>query len=200
MELLQREKHKFGDFWWYYLDRHFSNNGEIPKIYAKLKELSSSGEKIKPSSDEIYKPFLLCDYNNVLVCFIIGEPIIDYKYSPLFQNMSRWIENECYNGLNLNLEINLDYMLSQGVFTLPVVLTRSQSFNHNTLGWQVFTRDVIKRLNQSMSSICFVYEDSCIEFIDKIDTKYHTIIKLEEGCFKKINQFMKEKYNILLKW
>lgn len=200
MVLVEKVKAQFKDYWWSLLWKHFQDGGKISQIYDKLKELTKSGEVIKPSPDEVYKAFSILDYNKVLVCFVIGEPIIDYKYSPLFQKMSRMIENECFDGLNLNMESNMDYMLEQGVFTLPVVLTRSPNFNHNTLGWQEFTRAVIKRLDQSMNPIMFVYEDSCIEFMDHINTNYHKVIKLEEGCFKIINNHVKKEYNISLKW
>lgn len=194
---LEKIKSNFTDDWWNLLSSEFSES-YMNIIYDKVKDIAKT-EKVLPLPNDIYNSFKLCKYNDVTVCFILGEPIIDHKKSKLFTNISRWIENECFDGLNLNLECNLDYMLSQGVFNLPIVLTRSQNISHNSVGWQEFTRKVIKHLNNSLNKICFVYEDSCMEFMKDIDSK-HKLVLLQEGCFKEINEFINKEYNIRLKW
>lgn len=198
MSLKEKNKEYFAEEWWRLLGNQFETE-KMQDIYSKVKEIAKQ-EKVLPTPDMIYNSFKKCDYRDVLVCFVIGEPIIDYSKSKLWQNMSRWIENECFDGLNLNLEDNLDYMLEQGVFNLPIVLTRSKNISHNQVGWQFFTKEVIKHLNNSLNKICFVYEDSCMEFMDGISVNYHKIIKLEEGCFKQINEFMSKEYNTKLDW
>lgn len=200
MNLKEQEKSKFLPDWWRGLSYQFETD-YMKDIYSKLKDASKSAE-IYPNRTDIYKEFGLCDWNNVLVCFVIGEPIICYKQSKTWQNISRLIELECFDGLNLNLEDNPDKLIEQGIFFLPVVRTcdKENKINHNQLGWQKFSREVIKYLNKSLNKICFVYEDSCIEFMQGIDTNWHKIIKLEKECFKKIKEYLKQEYNTNVNW
>lgn len=199
MNLKDIVKDQFSDYWWSLLYKNFEEDYMI-KIFQTLSEQSKKKIKIYPASKQVFKEYILCDYNQVTACFVIGEPIIDYKTSNIWQEINKYIEDECFNGLNLNAQETPDYLIKQGIFFLPVIRTKGLKDSHASLGWQNFTRDTIKRLNQSLNKIIFIYEDSCMEFMDKIDTNYHKIEKLEKGTVTKLKNFLKQEYNTNIIW
>lgn len=198
--MIETEKHKFDEKWWSLISHHFDLNGVIEPIYNNLIELNRKGHKILPNSSDIFKQFRECKYDDVLVCFLTPEPIISYKQSLYWQYMNILIEVDCYDGLFLDNKENMDYLLPQGVIHLSPSLTYSKDNNHIQVGWQPFIKDCIKHLSNSLNNIIFVYDDSCIELLDKGNFKRHKIIPLKSGCFIQINEFLKSNYNFKIKW
>ncbi len=199
MNLLETEKEKFSEKWWSLLNHHFSEQ-YIIDIYSKLREMNKQKHAILPNRDNIYKQFRDCKYDDVLVCFVVSKPIIQFIKCLVWQYMSMLIEYECYEGLNLNFEDNMDYLLPQGIIHIPVTMTFSRNSDHIHLGWQTFTKDCINHLSNSTNKILFIYEDSCMEMLEGIDFKKHQVELLEPGVFKKTNEFMLKQYNKKITW
>ena len=80
-------KPQFESKWWYLLNHCFKED-YIYNIFLKIRERVSSGEEIFPLKKECFKQFNLCKYDDVLVCFIHEQPIINYKQSKFFRSLS----------------------------------------------------------------------------------------------------------------
>lgn len=191
-------KDQIAEDWWNYLEDYFKEGGLVDKNYQILKELSKT-EKVYPSPSELFD-FLKCSWGNTIVCFITEYPMFDYSISKNFQNISRWIELEAFDGFNLNLEKNLKYMSNQGILSLPMILTRSEKFDHREL-WANITLDILEKLTTSFNKILFVIEKRFYDDMSTVITNdYHKVIKLEQGCIKEVNEFVQKEYNIKLDW
>jgi len=199
MNLKILEKDKFESKWWSLIGHHFDEQYMI-NIYYKLMEMSNKKHIILPKRDDIYKQFKYCKYDDVIVCFVVPKPIVEYDKNLCWQYMTTLLEVDCYKGLNLDCHDNMDYLLSQGVIHIPVSMTYSKHIHHTNLGWQTFTKDCIKHLSNSFNKILFIYEDSCMEMLEDVDFKRHQVELLEPGVFNKINQFCTKEYNIKIKW
>ncbi len=198
MNLVQTEQSKFTSKWWSLIKDEFEQE-YMHNIYSKLRQ---SKYKILPKSNEIFKQFRDCDFNQTFVVFITPYPIVEFAKSRVWQYMSMLVEYECFNGLNLDHQDNMDYLLNQHVIHIPVSFTQSQpgTEDHMKLGWQTFGKRCIKELNNGLNKILWIYEDDCMEMLEGIDFKKHQVELLEPGCMKKINEFMKKEYNLTVKW
>lgn len=196
--LYDQNKDKFTRIWWSYLGHHF-REPYMAKLYETLTKIAKT-DSVYPSKADLFKQFQYCDFPDVKICFIHKFPIISYSQSIFWQNVSRLIESECVNNLQLNLNDNMDYLLSEGVFSLPVYRTWSINTDHSQLEWLVFFKNVVQFLDKSLNKICFVYRSELEELMTGVDFDYHKKILLEEGCFKQINDFIKKEYNIAIKW
>ncbi len=203
MNLVDTEKDKFSLKWWDLLKHHFSQP-YMQQIYLKIMSDAQKGYKILPKSDVIYNRFKLINPEDVRVVFLTKEPIGSYQQSLEWRNVQSQIEKECFDGLYLNLEDSLEYMIPQGIIHLSPSLTVCNKSDHSNIGWSKFVIDVINKLNQTDNKILFVgklefFEDELLkDGLDLIDLS--NVILLEEGCFTKINQFMKTEYNETIKW
>ncbi len=189
MNLIETEKDKFSPKWWDLLKSHF-NKPYMQQIYLKIMFDADKGYKILPKSDVIYNRFKLINPDDVRVVFLTEQPICMYEQSKEWQLMSRWIENECFDGLHLNIENNLDYLIPFGIINLSSSLTVCNKSDHSNIGWFTFTTDIIHILNNTGNKVLFVSNEITGD----------NVIKLEEGCFIKINQFMKTEYNTKINW
>lgn len=159
-------------------------------VYSRIASDVSKKYKVLPSSDTIYNRFKFLNPEDVRIVFMTKDPICTYKQSTEWQLLSRQIEDECCNGLNLNLEDNMDYLIPQGVIHLSPSFTACNMTDHSNIGWLRFYNTVLQQLMKSPNPILFV---------SKYDDFYHDI-KLEKGCFKKINEWMLKHYNTNINW
>lgn len=195
MNLFKSEREKFNDQWWKLLGHHFKES-YMHKVYTQIKlDASRKGYKVLPNSSDIYQRFKLINPDDVRVVFLLDEPIGIYEQSKTWQLISRWIENEAYNGLHLNLEDNMDYLIPQGIIPLSPSLTVCNKSDHSNIGWKDFVLDIISILMKSDNKIIFITKDG-----GKAIPSKHEYIKLEEGCIKKINEFMLKEYNTKINW
>lgn len=198
---LSLEESKFAERWWSLLGHHFKADGCIQTIYDKLIDIKSKGYEIYPLSNDVYKQFKIRDFDQVMVVFITKNPIRSYESNPQWKLMSKWIETECYDGLNLNLEDNMEYLYQSGVIHVPLNLTIGQDGEHPF--WLPFTKDIIKSLfTNSLNNLLFVVEPEILlnELSDIKGGERHTFIKLEEGCFKIAKEFILKEYNTRIIW
>lgn len=193
-------KEKFNDKWWSLLGHHF-DKPYMQQVYLKIMEDAHKGYKIFPKASVIYDRFKLINPDDVRVVFLTKEPIGCYKQSTEWQLMQRMIENECFDGLYLNLEDNLDYQISNGIINLSPSLTVCNKSNHNQIGWELFTLNVMDILQNTDNKILFVASnDERLEIFKQRVSQKNILIDLEDGCFKIINTFLQQEYNLQIKW
>ena len=90
------------------------------------------------------------------------------------------IENDVYNGLNLDADTNLTRWADQGVFLLNTVLTveKSRSKSHSKLGWQDFTKATIEALSKNGNNIIFMlWGGDAKNYKKLIDLKKHHVLE-----------------------
>lgn len=193
-------KEKFNDKWWSLLGHHF-DKPYMQQVYLKIMEDAHKGYKIFPKASVIYDRFKLINPDDVRVVFLIKEPIGCYKQSTEWQLMQRMIENECFDGLYLNLEDNMDYMIPQGVIHLSPSLTICNKTDHSNIGWSKFTSDIIDILRTTDNKVLFVSNsDVLTDYIMNSDAYKFDIIPLRDDCFKYINIWMQKEYNTKINW
>ena len=175
MNLIETEKDKFDPKWWSLIGHHFGEKYMLD-IYTQLRDMNRKKHVIFPMKDQIYKQFKDCKFDDVLVCFIVPKPIIEYHKNLCWQYMTILLELDCYNGLNLDCHDDMNYLMSQGIIHIPVSMTYSRHTEHTHLGWQSFTKDCIKHLNNSLNKILFIYEDSCILILQNIKLNYYNLV------------------------
>lgn len=193
-------KEKFNDKWWSLLGHHF-DKPYMQQVYLKIMEDAHKGYKIFPKASVIYDRFKLINPDDVRVVFLTKEPIGSYKQSKIWQILNHQIELECYEGLHLNMEDNLDYQISNGIINLSPSLTVCNKSNHNQIGWELFTLNVMDILQNTDNKILFVASnDERLEIFKQRVSQKNILIDLEDGCFKIINTFLQQEYNLQIKW
>lgn len=147
---------------------------EFEKEY--FKELSSFLDEeyqkctIFPPKEDIFNAFKYTDYDNVKVVIIGQDPYHEVnqahglafsvlegnKYPPSLKNIFKEL-NSNYN-TNINFNSNLTEWAKQGVFLINNVLTVKEHLanSHKNKGWETFTTNIIKILNEKETPIIFV--------------------------------------------
>ncbi len=204
---------------------------EINKNYFKdlvmfLNE-ENSKKTIYPKKEDLFKALKLTDYNNVKViilgqdpyhgegeanglCFSVNKGI---KIPPSLKNIFKELKED------LNIErtnTDLSDWAEQGVLLLNSVLTveKDKPFSHKNKGWETFTDNIIKELNNKEESVVFVFwGNSAREKKVYVTNKIHKIIEsahpspfsYEKGFkgskpFSKINNYLKLHNFNEIKW
>lgn len=156
---------KFGT--WAPKIKPFFEEGGFDPIYEHLKSESQKGKQIAPQSINTYRCFTETPIDELL-CVIVGMdpyfkfvnslPVADgllfgcsitEKVQPSLQQFYNGIEDELYNGLNLNY-INthdVSYLAKQGVLMLNAALTveKDKSGSHIDL-WENFTKFLLEEI------------------------------------------------------
>ena len=124
---------------------------------------------IFPLKANIFKAFSLTDYNNIKVVILGQDPYhgIDeanglafsvndnVKLPPSLKNIFKELESD----LNIkNDKGDLSNWARQGVLLLNTVLTvvKDTPASHKNIGWEVFTDEVIKIINQKEEPVVFI--------------------------------------------
>jgi len=156
--------------------------------------LKSEREKyeIFPKEDDVFTALNLTDLEKVSVVIIGQDPYHDdmqahglafsvkpdKKIPPSLMNIYKELERDlsCYIPNN-------GYLLKwskQGVLLLNTVLTvRAHEANsHKNVGWEIFTKSIIKKLNEEDRPIVFMLWGNPAQNISKyLDNKKHLILK-----------------------
>jgi len=201
MNLTESEKTKFNEKWWSLLEHHFSEN-YMRDIYLRLMSDTTKGYKVSPKSNDIYQRFKLLKPEDVRVVFLTVNPITMYEQSKEWQLMSGWIERECYNGLKLSVEDNMDYLIKDGVIHLSPDLTICDKVKHNDIGWDKFTNSIFKiLLNETSNRKLFVVSKNDIKHLLTLpNATNHDWLAFEDGCIGVINKWMFQQYNTKINW
>jgi uracil-DNA glycosylase len=129
---------------------------------------------IYPDSEDVFRALKLCPHGQVKVVIIGQEPYyqgnadgLAFSYKNGFrmgQGMQSLdvilneIENDCYQGFNINREYQLDYLAKQGVLLLNSVLTvfRGRVGSHKDIGWEKLTSKIIQTQIEEKSPKVFM--------------------------------------------
>ena len=165
------------------------------EYFLKLKEILEEEYKnytVYPPKKDILNAFLLTPYSEVKVVLLGQDPYhqrgqahglafsVNYgiKTPPSLVNMYK----ELHDDLGLYIPNNgfLEKWAKQGVLLLNTTLTvrDSQANSHSGIGWQTFTDNVIKSLNEREKPIIFILWGNNAKSKEKfIDTNKHYILK-----------------------
>ena len=133
----------------------------IDKLYEE--------KEIYPSKENIFNAFKITDYDNVKVVILGQDPyhgeneahglsfsvLENVKRPPSLTNIFKELEND----LGLKKEsTNLTTWAKEGVFLLNSLLTveKDKPLSHKNLKWEIFTDEVIKKLNDKTNPIVFI--------------------------------------------
>ena len=156
----------------------------LKPIRKKLSEVSSQKKKIHPSSKDIFRAFELTSFKNVKIIILGQDPYhgpnqanglafsvnSEVRFPPSLLNIFK----EYSKDLNLPIPIdgNLSAWAEQGVLLLNSILTVESGSpgSHKDFGWEQFTNQIIKALNDKKSNLVFIlwgaYAQSKKIFID----------------------------------
>lgn len=167
----------------------------LQKLATWLAYIRQSGSKVVyPDSQDVFRALKLCPYTDTKVIILGQEPYyqgnadgLAFSYKDGFragQGMQALdvifaeIERDCYNGFNVNMDYQLDYLAKQGVLLLNSVLTvfRGQVGSHKDIGWQKLTQRIIGSLvlNQSPKVFMLWGNDAQKTFGDAVKSTGHS--------------------------
>ena len=147
---------------------------------------------IYPKENEIFKAFRLTPYSNVKVVILGQDPYHDVgqaeglsfsvkegiKKPPSLIN----IYKELFDDLGYNIVENgsLVKWANEGVLLLNAILTveKDKAASHSKIGWEVFTDEVIKKINEKETPVVFILWGSFARSKKKyITNKKHLVIE-----------------------
>ncbi len=224
-----------GESWYVKLKDEFDKQYLITLslILKERREVS----QVYPEKHEMFKAFKLTHYDDVKVVIIGQDPYHDGSATGLaFANRKqpvnipqvlspslKQIESalELEYGFHLSpIDPTLEYWASQGVLLLNPILTveRGRPLHHEKLGWQRFTGEAIRKLNNDKTGIVFMAWGSKAQaFIrDNVNPSRHLIIECEHPayglyqktkriwlnklCFSKCNRYLISHDKEPIKW
>ena len=193
-----------------------------------LSQENQKGKKIYPAGDNYFSAFQLTDFDQVKVvilgqdpyhgpgqahglCFSVQDGI---PFPPSLKNIFKELKND------LDIEIPksgcLDAWAKQGVLLLNSVLTveDGKAAAHQGKGWEQFTDEVIRHLNNEREGLVFVlwgaYAQKKAAFVDRkkhlvIESPHPSPLSAHRGFFgtkpfSKINQYLQSKGSSPIDW
>ncbi len=173
-----------------------------------------------PARNSLFHAFQLTPFENVKVVIFGQDPyhepnqahglafsVLCDKLPPSLKNIYKEMESDLGKPVNQNGD--LTYLAKQGVLLLNTVLSvrEGQANSHKNIGWQEFTDNVIKKLNEIDRPIVFILWGS--QSINKkklLNNPKHFIIESNHPSplsayrgffgskpFSKTNEFLKSK-------
>lgn len=177
-------------------------------------------KQIFPKKDEIYNAFKLCSYQDVKVVIIGQDPYHDInqahglcfsvkegvKLPPSLKNIYKELSSDLK--IPMPLTGDLTKWAKEGVLLLNTILTveAHKPKSHANIGWEVFTDNVIKKINEKQSPVIFVLWGNDAKAKEKLITNdLHCVLKAAHpsplscyngffGCkhFSKINEILRK--------
>lgn len=180
------------------LPEYFNNILNYLNAQYDLSKFAFNKIKVYPAKNKVLKCFE-CDFKKLKVVFIGKKPFDDYSEGLAFDSTDEkthlhsvaelfryTIENEFHNGLNLNHDYTLEYLMKQGVLLLNESLTSCTTLDHSKI-WRPFIIDTLKLIQKHHTGIVFcIQEDS--EYIQYIDEKLQYVLTYKDPT-KYINNF-----------
>lgn len=149
-------------------------NKEKQKDYFKkiddFLDIQYSTKDIYPPKNKLFQTFNLLDYNNLKVVLLGQDPYHqknqacglafstpkDIKNPPSLQNIIKEIKSDikicnCQDG-------DLTHWVAQGVMLLNTILSveDSKPNSHKDIGWEIFSNNILKHINDNFSNIIFI--------------------------------------------
>ncbi|WP_137222603.1 uracil-DNA glycosylase [Shewanella sp. MEBiC00475] len=141
------------------------------QLQSFITQQRNEGKTIYPPENEVFSAFQLTPLEQVKVVILGQDPYhgpdqahglsfsvkIGIKPPPSLVNIYKELQNDI-EGFTIPNHGNLTAWAKQGVLLLNTVLTVEQgkAHSHAKAGWQAFTDNVLKRLNQQSTPIIFV--------------------------------------------
>lgn len=185
-------------------------------------------QTIYPDMNNIFNSLKLADYQDIKVVILGQDPYHEPNQAhglsfsvlkgvpapPSLQNIYKEIHAEL--GLPIPNHGELTQWAKQGVLLLNTVLTvrRGQANSHKGMGWEIFTDNVIKLLNERPEPIVFLLWGANARSKQKLITNpIHLVLQsahpsplsayngfLGNGHFKKANEFLVKNYGKGIDW
>lgn len=195
------------------------NKSYMRDLSAFIKQKRFEGI-VYPASADVFNAFKSTPFSKVKVCILAQDPYINPgeahglafstftgRTTPTLIQLRTVIERDCYNGLNLEWDNNLERWTKQGIFLLNTILTVDQgkSLSHQNKGWEHFTAEVIKKLSQRGDVIFLLWGSYAKAYGHMIDNSKNTVFLAPHpvsasyrneiwdngNCFNKVNEIIK---------
>lgn len=216
----------------------FNNNWDLllksefeKPYYSELRNFLASEyktHKIYPPMNDIFNSLKYTDYRDVRVVILGQDPYHQPGQAhglcfsvkkgvpppPSLQNIYKEIHAEY--GYPIPESGELTYWAQQGVLLMNTVLTVRDSCpnSHKGMGWEIFTDDVIKLLNQRPEPMVFLLWGANARAKTKLITNpVHLVLQsahpsplsayngfFDNGHFKKANEFLEKHYGKGIDW
>lgn len=147
-------------------------------VYPKQEDVLRAYDMVEPEAIKVVllgqDPYILEGQAHGLAFSIYDE---NAKVPPTLKNIFKEL---AYEYGVLRTKTNLSDWAQQGVFLLNTILTveAGSSLSHKTLGWQDFTTQTIKYLNQQEQPICYI-------LLGNDAQKYEKYITNKQACILK---------------
>ncbi len=217
---------RIDDSWKKILSDYFETS-EWENLSKYIKE-EYKKQRIYPNPKYIFNAFDLCPFDNVKVVIIGQDPYHgkgqshglcfsvpkDFSIPPSLKNIYKEIHDDI--GVNVPTSGNLEHWAKQGVLLLNAVLTvrAGQPGSHQNKGWEIFTDEVIKKINDKKENIVFMLWGNYAKEKGKyIDREKHLVLEAAHpspysaysgffGCkhFSKANEYLKKHNLSEIKW
>ena len=165
------------------------------EYYVQLREklvIEYMDNTIFPIKDDIFNAFKYCSYDDTKVCIIGQDPYHDdnqahglafsvkdgVKIPPSLLNIYKELEDDM--GIPIREFGCLDNWAKQGVLLLNAVLTvrAHQAASHKSIGWEQFTDNAIKHLNEREKPVVFIlWGNFARKKAELITNSHHYIIE-----------------------
>lgn len=211
-------------------DNFFNTSNFIEEI-SKINSLLSndrSGQSVYPASEDIFKAFELCAFDNLRVLIIGQDPYhgegqahglafsvpegIDMP--PSLKNIFKELSDDLNTPIPKNG--NLERWAKQGVLLMNSVLTvkKDQAGSHRNIGWEKITDQIIQTISNKKNNVVFILWGNYAKEKEKlIDKKKHLILTAAHpsplsaykgffGCqhFSKTNTYLDSKGIAKINW
>ena len=204
---------------------------ELQKPYfqhlVEFLKIEDRTKTILPPREKRMTCFHLTPYDEVKVVIVGQDPYHNYNqahglafsveqgaYPPSLKNIFKELVDDL--GVNYPLTGNLSKWAKQGVLLLNTSLTVEvhRALSHKGMGWEIFTQEAIKKINDKTSPVVFILWGSHAQKLQtEIDAKRHCIIKSPHPSplsaskgffgskpFSKTNAFLKSKNLSEIDW
>lgn len=207
--------------------KSFIDNEIKQEYFNTIKNnLANNTNIVFPKQEDVFNAFNYFDIKKTNVVILGQDPYINENQA---HGLSFSVKNnippkslinifkELKNDLNIErTNANLEDWANQGVLLLNTILTvdKGASLSHKNYGWQNFTINVIKHINQNVNHVAFVLWGNDAKKYKKYITNHnHLIIEsshpsplgaykgfFDSKPFSQINLFLMNKKNYNINW
>lgn len=193
-----------------------------------LKKEKDKGKTIFPKGDQYFAAFDFTPFEKVKVVILGQDPYHGpdqahglcfsvqpgTKFPPSLKNIFKELKNDL--GLEIPESGNLTKWAQQGVLLLNSVLTveNGQAASHQGKGWEQFTDEVIRKLNEEREGVVFLlwgsYAQKKAAFVDRtkhlvLEAPHPSPLSAHRGFFgtkpfSKINSYLESKGMSVIDW
>lgn len=203
---------------WYDELSNFINNdfafGEMIKNLDKERE----DKTIYPEKEDVFKIFKLLPLENVKVVILGQDPYFNGNadgiafsckrdWSPSLKQIL-FAMNKDVKPVNPSPQMNLKYLVEQGVFLYNPILTveEGKPLSHERIGWHEFTLRVFAALNRVDNLVWLLWGAKAQEYNSRSYNLTHLVLRAEHPAaaarnnriwtvdhFSKVNEILKQK-------